>query len=114
MTEPVQKDQVLWHQSGVNKKGEPFVQLLIDDQVICQLTPEEASDHAKNLLEATEASEQDAFLLSFFKDQIGADEQHAMRIIVEFRRWREARGKKRPPSDPREFLRTDKHEKGPT
>jgi len=105
------KDRTLWHQSGVNKNGEPFIQLLVDDEVICQLTPEEARDHAKNMLEATEASEQDAFMLSFFRDKLGSDAQAAMRIIVEFRKWREARGKKGPVSDAREFVRTDKHEK---
>ena len=112
MTEP--KDRILWHQSGVNKHGEPFVQLLIEEEVICQLTPEQARDHAKNLLEATEASEQDAFLLHFFSEQIGAGKNHAMQIIVEFRKWREARGKKGPPSDAKEFLRTASHEKPAT
>ena len=34
-------------------------------------------------------------------------------VIVDFRQWRERRGKKGPPSDPKEFVRTDKHEKGP-
>ncbi len=104
-------ERVLWHQSGVNKKGEPFVQLLQDDAVICQLTPEQARDHAKNTLEAAEAAEQDAFMLDFMRQKVGLDLVRAMQVIVDFRMWREARGKKGPPSDPREFLRTDKHEK---
>lgn len=111
MSEP--KDRVLWHQSGVNKHGEPFVQLLMDDAVVCQLTPEQARNHAKNLLEATEASEQDAFLLDFFTKQIGADPFDAMQIIQQFRKWREDRGKKGPPSDPKDFMRTPSHEKPP-
>jgi hypothetical protein len=106
------KKRVLWHQSGVNKHGEPFIQLLMDDDVICQLSPEEARDHAKNILEATEASEQDAFMLEFMQQRVGLDVQRAMQIIVNFRKWREAHGKKGPASDAREFLRTDKHEKG--
>jgi hypothetical protein len=104
-------EKVLWHQSGVNKHGEPFVQLLMDDSVICQLSPEEARDHAKNVLEATEASEQDAFMLSFMQQKVGLDVGKAMQVIVDFRKWREERGKKGPPSDAREFVRTDKHEK---
>lgn len=104
-------DRVLWHQSGVNKHGEPFVQLLMDDAVICQLSPEEARDHAKNILEATEASEQDAFMLSFMQQKVGLDVGKAMQVIVDFRKWREERGKKGPPSDAKEFMRTDKHEK---
>ena len=106
-------DRVLWHQSGVNKHGEPFVQLLMDDAVICQLSPEEARDHAKNILEATEASEQDAFMLSFMQQKVGLDVGKAMQVIVDFRKWREERGKKGPPSDAKEFMRTDKHEKPP-
>jgi hypothetical protein len=104
-------EKVLWHQSGVNKHGEPFVQLLMDDAVICQLSPEEARDHAKNIIEATEASEQDAFMLSFMQQKVGLDVGKAMQVIVDFRKWREERGKKGPPSDAREFVRTDKHEK---
>ena len=107
------KERVLWHQSGVNKHGEPFIQLLMNDDVICQLSPEEARDHAKNILEATEASEQDAFMLDFMQKKVGLDVQRAMQVIVDFRHYRESRGKKGPPSDAREFVRTDKHEKPP-
>lgn len=104
-------DRTLWHQSGVNRKGEPFVQLMLDDQVVCQLSPEEARDHAKNVLEATEATEQDAFMLAFAKDTIGTTEEGAVRLLQEFRKWREVRGKKGPASDPKEFVITDKHQK---
>jgi hypothetical protein len=107
MTEP--KEHVLWHQSGVNAKGEPFIQLFQDNEIICQLTPEQARDHAKNILEATEASEQDAFMLNFLQEKVGLDVGRAMQVIVDFRAWREARGKKGPPSDRREFVVTDKH-----
>lgn len=103
--------KVLWHQSGVNKQGEPFVQLLADDQVVCQLSPAEARDHAKNILEASEASEQDAFMLQFMREKVGLDLPAAMQVIVDFRAWREVRGKKGPPSDSSEFVRTAKHEK---
>lgn len=104
-------EHVLWHQSGVNSKGEPFVQLIQDDVVICQLSPEEARDHAKNVLEATEASEQDAFMFNFLQDKekFAMTTPQAMQVIVDFRKWREARGKKGPPSDGREFVVTDKH-----
>jgi len=108
---PEPKERVLWHQSGVNKHGEPFIQLLMDDEPICQLTPEEARDHAKNILEATEASEQDAFMLEFMQKKVGLDVARAMQVIIDFRMWREKRGKKGPPSDAREFMRTAKHEK---
>jgi hypothetical protein len=105
------KERTLWHQSGVNKNGEPFVQLLIDDEVVCQLSPDEARDHAKNILEATEVSEQDAFMFWFMQTKVGLDVGRAMQVIVDFRKWREARGKKGPISDAKEFVQTDKHEK---
>ena len=94
----------IWHQSGVNPQGEPFVQLLLDDRPIAQFTPEEARDHAKNILEATEACEQDAFLFAFFQKEVGLDVNRAMHVIVDFRKWREARGKKGPPSDRSEWV----------
>lgn len=108
-----EKEHVLWSQSGVNRAGEPFVQLLQDDKVICQLDPEQARSHARDVLEATEASEQDAFLVAFFREKLDASLEDTYRIIVDFRKWREARGKKGPPSDRREFFVTPKHEKPP-
>jgi hypothetical protein len=105
------KEQVLWHQSGVNRRGEPFVQLMLDDQVIAQMDPMSARSHAANILETIEAAEQDAFMLSFAKETIGVDEHGAAQLLTEFRRWRERHGKKGPPSDPAEFMVTDKHRK---
>lgn len=102
---------ILWHQSGVNKKGEPFVQLMRDDEVIGQFTVVECREHAAAILQTAEAAEQDAFLLDFAKTTIGTTEEGAVRLLQEFRKYREARGKKGPPSDPRDFMRTDKHQK---
>lgn len=104
-------DKVLWHQSGVNRAGEPFVQLMQDDQVIGQFTPQQCRDHARAITEAAEAAEQDAFLLQWTQENIGADRNAAMGMVIEFRKWREARGKKGPPSDPKDFMVTPKHEK---
>lgn len=103
----------LWHQSGVNRKGEPFIQLMIDDKVVGQFTPEECRDHARSILEATEAAEQDAFMLDFAKGTIGITEEVAIRLLQELRRYREARGKKGPPSDKADFMVTDRHKKPP-
>ncbi len=103
----------LWHQSGVNRKGEPFIQLMLDDKVIGQFTPEECRDHARSILEAAEAAEQDAFLLDFAKGTIGTTEEGAVGLLQEFRRYREARGKKGPPSAAADFMITDKHQKPP-
>lgn len=95
---------MLWHQSGVNRKGEAFVQLILEGKPIAQMTPAEARDHARAVTEAAEAAEQDAFMLEFAKSTIGTTEVGAAQLLVEFRRFREARGKSGPPSDPAEFV----------
>ena len=108
---PPASSRCLWHQAGVNRQGEPFVQLVLDDEVIAQLDPESARSHAANMLESIEAAEQDAFMLGFAKEELGATEEAATRLLIEFRRWRERHGKKGPSSDLREFLVTEKHRK---
>jgi hypothetical protein len=35
----------IWQQSGVNVKGEPFVQILLGERIAGQLTPETAREH---------------------------------------------------------------------
>jgi hypothetical protein len=82
------EDNVLWHQSGVNRDGEAFIQLILNDKVIAQQSIEQAREHAKAVLEACEAAEQDAFLVYFFKKQVGLSENQAARILVDFREWR--------------------------
>ena len=76
------KDQVLWHQSGVNPKGEPFVQLLLDQKIIAQMSPEQARDHARAITEAAEASEQDAFLWDWITRKVGSGPQQAAAMIA--------------------------------
>jgi hypothetical protein len=105
------KERVIWHQSGVNPKGEPFVQLFVDDKIAGQFTPEEARAHAHAMMEAAEAAEQDAFMFHFHTQRIGAEPEHAMMVIVEFRKFREERGKKGPASDRREFVDPNQSEK---
>ncbi|HEU0142919.1 MAG TPA: hypothetical protein VFQ79_24580 [Bryobacteraceae bacterium] len=48
---------ILWHQCGVSPRGEPFVQLLRGDQIIGQMSPEQARDFARAITEAAEAAE---------------------------------------------------------
>lgn len=105
--------KVLWHQSGVNAQGEPFVQLFLDEEPISQFTVEEARQFALVFMETAEAAEQDAFMRDFVLKRIGGNEAAAAGLIQDFRKWREARGKKGPPSDPREFMATQKHKKEP-
>lgn len=60
-------------------------------------------------LETAEAAEQDAFMRDFVMKRVGGNEAAAAGLIQDFRKWREARGKKGPPSDPAEFVKSDKH-----
>ena len=78
----------LWHQSGVTRAGEPFIQLILGDKVVAQQSPEMAREHALAMLEAAEAAEQDAFIVWFAKNRMGVDENVAAHILVDFRDWR--------------------------
>lgn len=103
------KDHVLWHQSGINPHGEPFVQLLQDDKIIGQMTPEQARDHARSMIEAAEAAEQDAFLWDWTIKTVGAEPLQAMGMIVEFRKYRAERtGKSQGPTRPTDWVMPDK------
>lgn len=55
-------------QSGVSASHEPFVQLLVDGAVVTQMDPGQAREFARNLLEAAEAAEQDAFIYDWVID----------------------------------------------
>lgn len=69
---------------------EPFVVLGWGDER-GQLTPTEARQHARRVLEAAEAADQDAFLFSWLRERIGAAEEHRYAVLAEFRAWRAKR-----------------------
>lgn len=94
---------MLWHQSGVNVKGEAFVQLVLDGKLIAQMTTDQARDHAHAILETVESATTDAFLMEYL--QVKAPINEVVELLQDFRRWREAHGKSTPPSDPAEFIR---------
>ena len=100
------KPKVLWQQSGVNAKGEPFVQLLFEGRILGQFTTEEIRQHALTLLEVAEAAEQDAFIWAWTLEHIGGGPQQAMGLLVDFRKFRDSRtGKQGGPSDAAEWLK---------
>lgn len=100
-----QPDKTLWHQSGVNSKGEPFVQLLLDREIIAQMEPELARQHAQQMIECAEAAEQDAFLFDWVIKQVGAGPAQAAGMIAEFRRFRAERtGKSQGPTRPTDWV----------
>jgi hypothetical protein len=94
MNDKAESNGILWHQSGVNRAGEPFVRLMHGGEVIGQMTPREAREHAQGAIEAAEAAEQDAFLLDFAKNKIECDETAAVGLLTEFRKYRESRNHK--------------------
>jgi ABC-type nitrate/sulfonate/bicarbonate transport system substrate-binding protein len=98
-------DNILWHQSGVNQNGEPFVQLLRGAQIFAQMDPQQARDHAQAILESAEAAEQDAFIFDWVKNHIGAGETQAAGFLGDFRKYRAERtGKKGGPSSARDWV----------
>jgi hypothetical protein len=99
------KDHVLWHQSGISPHGEPFVQLLRDDKIIAQMSPEQARDHARAVTEAAEAAEQDAFIWDWVLNKVGAGKDQAYGLIVDFRKYRAERtGKSQGPTRPTDWV----------
>ena len=99
------QERTLWHQSGINPKGEPFVQLLLDREIIAQLTPELARQHAQQIVEAAEAAEQDAFLFDWVMRKVGAGPAQAAGMIADFRRYRAERtGKSQGPTRPTDWV----------
>jgi hypothetical protein len=87
MTDKPEEGLPLWHQSGVNRDGEPFVQLILGDKLVAQQSVQQAREHAMAVLEAAEAAEQDAFLVDWVK-RVGADERAAAGLLQDFRNYR--------------------------
>jgi hypothetical protein len=101
-------EQIIGSQSGVNPKGEPFIQLTLDGRMIAQMNPEQVRDFALGLIEAAEAAEQDAFILDFMQKTVGLDLNRAGQVLLDFRRYREESTKKRGgPTSPGEWVLPD-------
>lgn len=75
-----------------SRSGEPAVIVTVNGaDFTTNMSVAEARDMAFNLLGAAEAAEGDAFLVDFLKNQVGAEEQYAVAILMDFREWREKR-----------------------
>jgi hypothetical protein len=98
-------DDVLWHQAGINSKGEPFVQLILGTKVIAQMTVPEARDHGMAIVEAAEAAETDAFVFEWVTKHVGAGPQQAAGLLVDFRKYRsEITGKRHGATSSRDWV----------
>ncbi len=97
--------EIIWHQSGVNRDGDPFIQLIRGTEVIAQMSVEQARDHGMAMLESAEAAEQDAFIVFFMKSKVGVGDREAAGILKDFRDFRREHTGKRsgqevlPPKD---------------
>ncbi len=94
MPEDKLPDDVLWHQSGINEQGEPFVQLIRGDKVIGQMSPDQARDHGHAMIESAEAAEQDAFVYDWVTIKLEGNAKMAAIFLIEFRRYRAERTNK--------------------
>lgn len=67
----------------------PFVQLNWGSGG-CQMTPDEAREHAYKILAAAEAAESDAFLVDFLREKVGLSTAVDVSMILQhFREFRE-------------------------
>ncbi len=106
-----EKEQKLWHQSGVNQKGEAFVQLILNGKIICQMDVWKARDHATAIIEAAEAAETDAFLINWLVNIVKVDINTTGGLLAEFRRYREEKtGKKEGAFNPKDWIFPDSKE----
>lgn len=69
---------------------EPYV-ILTWGEERGRLTPTEARHHARRILEAAEAADQDAFMVHFLVDKVGLEFGGALTTLYEFRQWRSKR-----------------------
>ncbi len=76
------------------KTRKPYVELRLGDKGVTQWSPEEARGHARQVLEAAEASEQDAFFIEFITVRVGATDQAAAGMLQDFRAFRAAQREK--------------------
>jgi len=83
-------DTVLWATSLVSQSTKEGVVELRWGNRKMQMSVAEARQHAMQVLEVAEAAETDAFLVAFFQ-QLDNSFEGALRMLVKFREFREAR-----------------------
>ena len=71
-----------------SQNGKPFVQFACDISPT-QFTPGKAREIALMLLEAADAAESDAVLMTFARDSIGLDDTRAAQLLDQVRKARE-------------------------
>lgn len=83
-----QPDTNIWVETLVSHRtGQPLVQIAWYDHT-GQLTPAEARDLARNLLDAASIAEADAGLVRFLKERVGLEHNAAGTMLNELREYR--------------------------
>ena len=86
--------------SGVNDRGEPFVQMAQTRDgkrlLLGQMTPSEARSLALQGLEAAEAAETDAFIWGYFTSKMDLKPAAIAALIADFRDFRAKMGSSLP------------------
>jgi hypothetical protein len=54
-----------------------------------KLTPAEAREHARKIMEVALAAEMDAFVVAFMHEKVGLELGAAVMVLRDFREWRE-------------------------
>jgi hypothetical protein len=95
------EETTLFWASGVNQKGEPFIQLSKvyksgKREIIAQLDPWQTRDCALNALSAAEAAQTDALILKFMRERVGLDPERLAMVLVDFRNFRAEFGTSTP------------------
>lgn len=89
---------------GANTK-KPFITIeSADIDKPIQLSPADARSFALNILEAADGAESDGFIVEFFKDEMGQDENTVGHLLIAFRKWRNEHRETSAPSQPAEDL----------
>lgn len=79
------------------RTNRPFVTLTEESQdLMIQMSPEEAMDLARNLIEGAEAAIQDAYMIEFLRQLPGVGDYQIIGFLEDFRQWRMKRGKSTP------------------
>ena len=83
--------QVVFHVTSNfgHRTQKPFVMVTVGEQdFMAQMSPDEARDLALNLLMCADAAENDAFLITFLRKRVKADDRAIAGLLAEYRKFR--------------------------
>ena len=92
--------RVVWVRSMYgHRTREPGVTMAMPAGEMVQMTPGEARQLGRQLVEAAEAAISDAFIVEYFAEHINIKEEMIFKLLADFREWRERRKVDDPPSN---------------